>query len=211
VEKSVSELTAEYIKGHPAVKSCLKKGLINYSSLARLVAKELGAEKASKEAILVAARRFKERLSLDFEGERQIASLLSRSELEIKSKISLFILEKGINLDRVDEIQKKVRKESGTFFLLEGSDNYTIVTQEKFAPLVKSAFLQKTIKSESGLVLINIKSPKEIQALPGVVAYLSSLFFENGVNILEFISCWTDTLFVIESKDLNNALNFLKF
>ena len=34
---------------------------------------------------------------------------------------------------------------------------------------------------------------------------------ENGVNILEFLSCWTDTLFIIDSKDVNKAITFLKF
>ncbi len=43
------------------------------------------------------------------------------------------------------------------------------------------------------------------------ISYLTSLFYENGVNILEFLSCWTDTLFIIDEKDLNKAINFLKF
>ena len=59
VTKSTTELTIEYIQDRPFIKSCLKKGLINYSSLARLISSDLKIEKkSSMEAILVAARRF---------------------------------------------------------------------------------------------------------------------------------------------------------
>jgi len=31
------------------------------------------------------------------------------------------------------------------------------------------------------------------------------------VNIIEFLSCWTDTIFLIEENDLPRAIGFLKF
>ena len=56
--KNTTELTHEYVHEHPHIKHCLKQGLINYSSLARFIAKELDIEKkTSKEAILIAAGR----------------------------------------------------------------------------------------------------------------------------------------------------------
>ena len=55
------------------------------------------------------------------------------------------------------------------------------------------------------------KSAKEIESQLGVIAYLCGLFAENGVNIVEFLSCWTDTLFVINTKDVAKTLTFLRF
>jgi aspartokinase len=212
MEKTTTELTNEYIKEHPAVKSCLKKGLINYSSLARLIAKELGIEKkTSKEAILIAARRFHEKLKKEISYETKIKDLLAESSIDIKNKIVVFILEKYINLDNIDEIQKTIRKEAGTFYILEGSDNYTIITQEKYSNLIEKKFKLKIIKRNTNLALINFISPKEVETMVGWLSYVTSLFAENGVNILEFLSCWKDTLFIIDSKDVNKAINFLKF
>jgi len=212
MEKNTTEITNEYINEHPHIKNCLKRGLINYSALARHIAKELNIEKkSSKEAILIAARRKQDILKKEFSQEKNISKLLSDSEIEIKNKIIVFILEKSVNFDTIENIQSQIKKESGFSYILEGSDNYTIITQEKYAQIIEKSMKNKIIKINKQMVLINIKSPKEIETIPGVVSYLTSLFAENGVNLYEFLSCWTDTIFIIDSKDLNKSINFLKF
>lgn len=212
MENNTTEMTNEYINEHPHIKNCLKRGLINYSALARHIAKELNiGKKSSKEAILIAARRKQDNLKKEFGQEKEISKLLSDSEIEIKNKIIVFILEKSVNSDTLENIQSQIKKESGFSYILEGSDNYTIITQEKYAQIIEKSMKNKIIKLNKNMVLINIKSPKEIETIPGVVSYLTSLFAENGVNIYEFLSCWTDTIFIIDSKDLNKSINFLKF
>jgi aspartokinase len=212
MEKTTTELTIEYIKERPDIKNCLKKGLINYSSLARLIAKDLKIEKkTSKEAILIAARRFQEKLKKEISYEKKIKDLMANSEMEIKNKVAVFILEKNINLDYIDDIHKEIRKSSGTFYIFEGSDNYTVVMQSKFSSLIKNKLKSNIIKQEEDLAIINFISPKNIEHIPGVLSFLTSLFAENNVNIVEFFSCWTDTLFVIKIDDLNKAIEFLNF
>lgn len=212
MEKNTTEITNEYINEHPYIKNCLKKGLINYSALARHIAKELSIEKkSSKEAILIAARRKQESLKKEFNQEKEISKLLLNSEIEIKNKIVVFILEKTINFDALEKIQLQIKKEASFSYILEGSDNYTIITQEKYIQSIEKNLKTAIIKFNKNMVLINIKSPKEIETIPGVVSYLTSLFAENGVNIYEFLSCWTNTIFIIDSKDLNKSINFLKF
>ncbi|MCK5177520.1 MAG: hypothetical protein KAQ92_07365, partial [Candidatus Aenigmarchaeota archaeon] len=158
----------------------------------------------------VAARRMQKKLCEKVVYEKKIIDLLAKSEMDIKNKINVFILSKDINLDYVDEIQKDIRNSVGTFYCLEGSDNYTIITQEKHSCLIKDKFESNIIVHNKDMVLINIKSPKEIEETTGVVSYLTNLFAENGVNIVEFFSCWTDTLFVISSCDLGRTIDFLK-
>ena len=210
--KTTAELTNDYIKEHPDIKSCLKKSLINYSSLARLIAKRLNIEKkTSKEAIQIAARRFQEKLKKEISYDQQIKNLLSESEIEIKNKIMIFILEKSINFEQLDIIEKMIKKDAGVFYLLEGSGHYTIIMQEKYAKCITSKFLRNIIAKHDSLALINLKSPKEIEYVPGVISYLASLFAENGVNIVEIFSFWTDTLFAIKTEDVNKTMNFLRF
>jgi hypothetical protein len=212
MEKNTTEITNEYINEHPYIKNCLKKGLINYSALARHIAKDLEIEKkSSKEAILIAARRKENSLKKELNQEKKITKLLSDSEIEIKNKIIVLILKKSIDFNSIEKIQNQIKKESGSFYILEGSDNYTIITQEKYILLLEKNTKNEIIKLNKNMILINIKSSKEIETIPGVISFLTSLFAENGVNIYEFLSCWTDTIFIIDSKDLNKSINFLKF
>lgn len=211
MNKTATETTNEYIKEHADIKSCLKKGLINYSSLARLISKELNIEKkTSKEAILIAARRFQERLKQEINYEKKIKNLLANSEIEVKNKVTILILKKNLDLDQIHDIEKFIKKDSGIFYLLEGSAHYSIITQDKYANQFQK-FGKNIIVRHENQALINYKSPKDIEYVPGVVAYLTSLFTEHNVNITEIMSFWTDTLFIINNDDANKAMGFLKF
>ena len=57
--------------------------------------------------------------------------------------------------------------------------------------------------------MIVIHSPEELEATPGVVAFLTTLLAEQNVNIIEFISCWTETIIVVEKKDSLKAYEVL--
>lgn len=209
---STSQKTKQYIKENPDIKSCLKKGLINHSSLARTIAKDLDIEnQTSKEAILVASRRYEDKLSKEINQEKEITKLLSKSSMEVKNKITVFTLDKKFNIEIIEDLQKEILGGSGVFYILEGSDNYTLITQQKYEELISKKLKDRIIKQNKGLVLVNFISPKEIQKTKGVISFLTSLFAENGINIVEFFSCWTDTLFVIDSKDLKNTMDFLNF
>jgi aspartokinase len=57
--------------------------------------------------------------------------------------------------------------------------------------------------------MIVMHSPEELEATPGVVAFLTTLLAEQNVNIIEFISCWTETIIVVEKKDSLKAYEVL--
>jgi hypothetical protein len=210
--KSTAELTVEYIKDHPHIRNCLKKGLINYSSLARHIAKELEIEKkSSKEAILIAASRFSDNLKKETMNEKDIKDLLENSELEIKNKINVFIFDKHLDFNEINQLQKTILNESGTFYLLGGSDNYTLITQDKYKIQIKEKFKNNLIKNRENLALINLKTSDDVENILGVTSYLTSLFAENNINIIEILSCYRDNLFIINEKDLSKTLDFLKF
>lgn len=210
MKKTTTDLTIEYIKQHYDIQKCLQKGLINYSALSRRIRKELGIEKkTSMEAILVAARRYQEKLKKNIEQEKKIMQLLQNSQLQIRNKIVAIILEKNIDLQFVQELQKRIKQDSGVFYLIEGSEIYTIIVEEKNASGFVHRYENKIVKQHRNLALLTFVSSKEIEDTMGVLAYLTTLFSENGINILECISCWRDTLFIINAKDTSKAIEFL--
>ncbi len=51
--------------------------------------------------------------------------------------------------------------------------------------------------------------PKEIEEIPEVLAEISTRLADAGINILEFLSCWRDTIMVIARKGLEKAIEVL--
>lgn len=209
---TTSEITEKYLNEHSSIKDCLKKGIINYSKLARLIARELKIEKkSSMEAVLIACRRFELKIKKEKELEERILKILKKSELEVKNKIVVGIIDKKIYADNISDIAKKIRSKTGTFYAIEGTNVFTIIISEEFADELKNLFKRNLIKLTKDLVMIKIKSPEEIENTPGVSAYIHSLFASYSINIIESMSCWTDSIFVIEEKNTAKTMEFLRF
>jgi len=208
---TTTELTEKYLIKHPSINDCLKTDIINYSKLSRKIAKELKIEKkTSIEAIQIACRRYQNKIKKAEVFENKILKILKLSEIEIKNKIIVCIVEKK-KLEKIIDLEKKIHKNSDIIYTIEGSKVYTLITSEKYYNDIKNIFEKTIIKISKDLAMITLKSPKELENTPGVNAYVYSRFREKSINIVEQISCWTDTIIVISDKDIAIVMDFLKF
>lgn len=209
---TTTELTEQYLLEHPSINDCLKNGIINYSKLSRRIAKELNIEgKTSMESILIACRRYAERLNDEKTSEKEIFKILKAGELEIKNKIVMLMLDKKIYNENLIEIEKEIRKTADTFYAIEGAKVFTLIFSEKYLEGAKKIFKKNIIKTLNGLAMITIKSPEAIESTPGVISYLYSIFGEHGINIIHNTSCWNETIFVILEDDITKTMKFLRF
>ena len=83
--------------------------------------------------------------------------------------------------------------------------------ETRFKDEIKKLFKNKLIKVTEDLAEVTLKSSEDLEDTPGVIAFLTSLLAENGVNIIETMSTWTDTLFVISEKDIARVMEVLRF
>jgi hypothetical protein len=208
---NITKLTEEYISEHPFVKDCLKKGLINYSSLTRQMCTDLNLHKKNFDAVLIACRRYYSKIKSQATTEKEILSILKNSKIEIKNKISAIVLEKSIIISNLLDMEKEAKKISETFHIIEGTNVITIITSEEFGKKLKQVFRNRIIKENTNLVEVILKSPKQIETTSGVISYIYSLLGENNINIFETMSCWTDTIFLVEEKDLSRVMELLRF
>tara|TARA_Y100000310_G_C20699991_1_gene828842 strand:+ start:389 stop:1030 length:642 start_codon:yes stop_codon:yes gene_type:complete len=212
VKINVTKLTEQYIAEHPFVKDCLKKGLINYSSLTRQICQDSDLDlKKNFDAVLIACRRFYNKIKSEASAEKQILSILKNSKIEVKNKITALVLEKNIFFSNLIEIEKEAKKLNETFHIIEGASAITIIASEDFAAKTKKVFKNKILKENKNLVEVILKSSKLIETTAGVISYLYSLLGENKINIYETLSCWTDTVFLVEEKDLSKVMELLRF
>jgi len=204
---TIADETEKYIQQRASIKYCLKRGLINYSALARLISKDMKIK--SKEAILIAARRFQDKIK-NAKGGENILRLFENSNIEIKNNVVVFTIEKNIYPDALIDTEKRIKRERGMFFAIEGTKSLTIIVQKQNKNLIKKKFRNFLLEKKEDLSLITI-TVQGIGDTPGAVFYLTSLFFEHSINIEEFMSCYDDTLIVIKSDDLGRVMEFLRF
>jgi len=178
---SVAKKVRDHLRNKPYLLEALEKGIANLSELARQIQTELKTNDTS--AIKAALRRYSEELQKHKQKrEERVLNLLERSSIAVYDRKSVMITGKEVNSKtgmKVDLLDKFV-------YLLDRSD-----LPKRINALVK----------HDNCTMIVVHSPEELEATPGVVAFLTTLLAEQGVNIIEFISCWTETIIVIEKKD----------
>jgi len=209
---NITKLTENYIDTHPSVKDCVRKGLINYSALTRKICEDLQLDlKKNFDAILIACRRYFAKIKKEKVLEDKILNILKQSKLEVKNKIVVALVEKDLYYGHLLELQKEVKKRSELFHIIEGSNTITLITAGEFKDEIKKLFKNKIIRITDNLAEVTLKSSQDMEETPGVIAYLTTLLAENGINIIETMSTWTDTLFVIGEKDIAKVMEVLKF
>ncbi len=54
-----------------------------------------------------------------------------------------------------------------------------------------------------------VASPESIEETPGLLTLLTGVLAAQEINIIEALSCYTDTIFLLELDDLNAAISVL--
>jgi len=178
---TIAQNVRNHLRNKPYLLEALEKGIVNLSELSRQIQKDLKTDDIS--AIKAALRRYSEELQKHKQKrEEKVLQLLKRSSIAVYDRKSVMITGKELSSKtgmKVDLMDKFV-------YLLDRSD-----LPERISTLVK----------HDNCTMIVVHSPEELEVIPGVVAFLATLLAEQNVNIIEFISCWTETIIVVEKKD----------
>ncbi len=200
--------TRIYIDAHPSIKDCISKDLINYSSLARLIMKDLSI--TNEEAVMIACRRYAVKLGRH-DHEKDILKVLSNSRLELKTKIAIITAKNDWTvMHRLETVFKKLLNEKSIMQIIQGTHAITIIADEKLRNEVTSAVGQENIlKIRLSLVEISVRSPERIAETSGVYAYLANNLADGGINVMESVSVFTDTIFIVNETDMMQAYSIL--
>jgi aspartokinase len=186
---TIAQNVRNHLRNKPYLLEALEKGIVNLSELSRQIQEELKTNNTS--AVKAALRRFSGELQKHKQKrEEKVLQLLKRSGIVVYDRKSVMITAKELDTKsgmKVDLLGKHV-------YLLDRSE-----MPERINALIK----------HENCTMIVVHSPEELEATPGVVAFLATLLAEQNVNIIEFISCWTETIMVVEKKDSLKAYEVL--
>jgi len=189
--KSVAQLVRETIQMRPSLMDALKMQIVNYSALARMLQAEIG--EGSLEAVKAAIIRIGEEVEAE-RGlqEERVLSILRESVVRLQDKIAVIISPQELDIPYIV-----------TAYL---TDSYVYIVDQTLLKAKLPEFVQVT----SNLVALILISPPRVEKTPGFVAFITGLLSSREINIVEFISCSTNTVIVLDSKDALNAFSLLQ-
>ncbi len=186
---TIAQNVRNHLRNKPYLLEALEKGIVNLSELSRQIQIELKTDNTS--AVKAALRRFSEELQKHKQKrEEKVLQLLKRSSIAVYDRKSVMITSKEMST----KTGMKVDLPNKYVYLIDRAE-----LPERISTLVK----------HENCTMIVIHSPEELEATPGVVAFLTTLLAEQNVNMVEFISCWTETIIVVEKKDSLKAYEVL--
>jgi aspartokinase len=189
--KSVAQLVRETIQMRPSLLDALKMKIVNYSALARMLQTEIG--EGSLEAVKAAIIRVGDEIEVE-KGlqEERVRSILRESVVRLQDKIAVIISPEELDIPYLV-----------TAYL---TDSYVYVVNQT---RLKNK-LPNFVQVNSNLVALILISPQRVETTPGFVAFITSLLASREINIVEFISCSTNTVIVLDQADALNAFSLLQ-
>lgn len=180
-----------YLRQRPILRTYLMEGAINCSALAKEIALKVYGDK--KAIVAIRAALLREAISREsYEASEKAAlRVLSGSTLEIRTGLCVVLSKEPL---RVPVVVVSTSK-SGIMSVIEGEHAQKLKSHDR---LIKN------------IDMITICSSKSIEGTPGVVSLLLNTLAQEGINLVEVISCHYDTLLVLNSHDTERAFQILR-
>lgn len=191
---SIANVVRLYLKNKPYLLEALENGVANQSAMARIIARELGIKDYL--AVKAAIRRYFETIKKNRQNiEMRALSVLKYNTLTLLEGIAVLIT----NADLEIQNTAKVKIESYYVYLTEKNKAHALGQKQR----------RSIIKSYENCSAIIINSAEKIESVSGVMAFVTSLFAEHDINLIELISCYTQTILVISRSDTLKAYELL--
>lgn len=213
--KTIAAAVEDYIKSKPFLVSALTQGIINLTSLSRIINKEISdvMNKDVRNGAIVMALK---RLSSDFEFRsslkiiktlRNIGDITVRSSLiDYNYKVSPTLLASQAKL------LSSISDDKGNFYTSSrGVNECNVVVSSNLAEQVENCFENEVcIHKEEDLSSISVKLPTENVSVPGIYYFVFQRLSWEGINIYEVISTSNEFTILVNEAQVDKAFRVIK-
>jgi hypothetical protein len=213
--KTISSVVEQYIKSKPFLLSSLSQGIINLTSLARIMMPELEAhlgKDVKQGAVVMSLKRLSE--ELDFKINYKISKVLKNiGEITVRSSLTDFtyVISDSL-LDNQAKLISEINKQQDIFYTSSRGVNETnIVTSTSIEPMVEAIFKNEKLTHKiENLSSITVKLPQENISTPGVYYYIFQRLAWEGVIIHEVISTTNEFTIIVSDEQIDVAFKVIK-
>lgn len=207
---NISDAVRKVITRYPYLEDYLSQGLINYRALARSIApdvkREVGRE-ANISSVVTALRRLRSKKATS--KKRGIFSILAKSDVNLKYDMGALTAVGPETARKAVELRKRL-EDSSDAIIIQGMENLTLIASEDSMKDAKKVMGPLVVELKESLSFVVVKSPPEIAGTPGVIAHLAAILALEDINVVEMVSSFSETHFVVEERDALPAVEIIR-
>ncbi|MBT8320743.1 MAG: aspartate kinase [Eudoraea sp.] len=213
--RTISAVVENYIKKKPFLQSALAQGIINLTSLSRLVKPEV-EEELGKEvrngAIVMALKRLSD--DLEFRATHRILKVLKDiGEITVRSSLTdfTFLVSDSI-LENQSRLLKEVNRNKDVFYTSSrGVNELNIVVSNTLESTVEELFQEeRCTQKASNLSSITVKLPAENVSVPGIYYFIFQRLAWEGIVLYEVISTTNEFTILVNDEQVESAFKTIK-
>ena len=213
--KTISAVVENYIKKKPFLQSALAQGIINLTSLSRIVKPEI-EEELGKDirngAIVMALKRLSD--DLEFRATHKIVKVLKNiGEITVRSNLSDYtFLSSETILSNQAKLLEEVNKNQDIFYTSSrGVNEINIVVSNTMDSVVENLFARerRTQKSDN-LSSVTVKLPSENVSVPGIYYFIFQRLAWEGIVLYEVISTTNEFTILVNDDQVDVAFKTIK-
>lgn len=213
--KTISSVVELYIKKKPFLQSALAQGIINLTSLSRIVKPEI-EEELGKEirngAIVMALKRLSD--DMEFRATHRIIKVLKNiGEITVRSSLTdfTFLVSDSI-LENQTELMEEVNRNKDVFYTSSrGVNELNIVVSNLLDKTVEKLFKdEKCTQKAENLSSITVKLPAENVSVPGIYYFIFQRLAWEGIVLFEVISTTNEFTIIVNDEQVDIAFRTIK-
>lgn len=213
--KTISAVVENYIKKKPFLQSALAQGIINLTSLSRIVKPEI-EEELGKDirngAIVMALKRLSD--DLEFRATHKIVKVLKNiGEITVRSNLSDYtFLSSETILSNQAKLLEEVNKNQDIFYTSSrGVNEINIVVSNSLDTTVESLFAkERRTQKSANLSSVTVKLPAENVSVPGIYYFIFQRLAWEGIVLYEVISTTNEFTILVNDDQVDVAFKTIK-
>jgi len=213
--KTISSVVEGYIKKKPFLQSALAQGIINLTSLSRIVKPEIQNElgkEVRNGAIVMALKRLSD--DLEFRATHKIVKVLKNiGEITVRSSLTDFtFLVSDTILSQQAKLLEVIESNQDVFYTASrGVNEMNIVVSNSMDSVVEKLFqMERCTQKAPNLSSITVKLPAENVSVPGIYYFIFQRLAWEGIVLYEVISTTNEFTILVNDDHVDIAFKTIK-
>ena len=212
--RTISSAVEDYIKSKPFLISALSQGIINLTSLSRIIKSEIELSlkrEVRYGAIVMALKRLS--TELEFRTTFKIVKIIKDiGDITVRSSLVDYNFKVSETLlSNQAKLLSKVDNNDDFYTSSRGVNECNIVVSGNLISLVEDVLKDEVLLSkQTNLSSISIKLPAENVSIPGVYYFVFQRLSWEGINIYEVISTSNEFTILVNEDQVDKAFKVIK-